>query len=136
MKKRNSVQAYQREVRRWAKQHKLEIFEHHGKSCKKCGWLNERDLEIHHKEYKIGIDYVEVLCHRCHDEFHKQEFRLKLMGLMLKNAEKSKNKFKVTTMEEYINNLNKEIQRFKDDGIYVVSNARIDGFPKSKWGME
>jgi len=71
------------QVRKWAKSHKAEIFAAHGQQCEKCGEHSLSKLTFHHKEYKIGVEYVQVLCNKCHRAFHDLELRKKMLIFIL-----------------------------------------------------
>lgn len=75
-----------REIRKWADRNREEILERFENKCVKCGATGK--LTIHHKEYKEGFEFVEVLCGKCHREFHRRETRKKLLLIILKDIER------------------------------------------------
>jgi hypothetical protein len=54
---------------------KARVVNMRGRQCEICGAVN--DLHLHHKTYlRFGherIEDVELLCHTCHRETHRQE---------------------------------------------------------------
>lgn len=132
MKRQTNRHKFQRKIRLWAKENKEMIFDTLGRKCAKCGDTEINNLEIHHKKYEEGIEHLEVLCFKCHDEFHAKELKLRLMSMMKKNAEKSRDKYGAITIEDYIEGLAQQIKKMEEDGIYIIDNLRIDGLPKEK----
>lgn len=132
MKRETNRHKYQKKIRAWAKENKELIFDTLGRKCAKCPEIDINNLEIHHKEYKEGIEYVEVLCYKCHDEFHAKELRLRLMSMMKSNAERSRDEFGAITIQDYIDGLNRQIKKMEKEGIYIIENLKIDGLPKEK----
>lgn len=108
-------------IRKWAKKHSEEIYDLYECKCHNCGTINH--LTIHHKQYKIGLQYVELLCNDCHREFHRKELKKKLLIIYLKETEK---------YPEYLNLQEfKEILTAKIDSIRVdiIEDTPIDGLP-------
>lgn len=132
MKRRTNRHKFQRKIRLWAKENKEMIFNTLGRKCAKCGDKEMCNLEIHHKKYEEGIEHLEVLCFKCHDEFHTKELRLRLMVMMKKNAEKSRDKYRTVTIEDYIKGLSTQIKNMEEEGIYIIDDLIIDGLPKEK----
>lgn len=133
MKKDTLLKKTQKHVRRWGVKHKDMIFRELGQQCFYCGQNNVDKLEIHHKEYKIGTEYVEILCQKCHHEFHRKEFLKRLLMIMKKNAQKSSEKYGIKTLDEYIKNLDKEINKIK---VNIIPNVPLNGFPKENLEFE
>ena len=133
MSGQSRVRKKQRNIRQWAKEHRKEIFDAFGHKCAICN--KKKDIEIHHKEYKVGIEYLQLLCRKHHSEFHRKEFRLRLLDIMKRQAIKSKEKNNTETIDQYIMDLEIEIQKLKSKGIYIIPNVITGGLPKEDLGL-
>ena len=111
----------QRTIKRWAERHKEEIYDKLGRVCNKCRVTE--DLSIHHKEYKKDLKYLEILCQKCHRDFHEKETRKRLLIYCLEEVKKFKG-YSVKDLKEWL--------REKRDAIPVkiIPNIKMDGFEK------
>ena len=107
-------------IRKWAIAKQKEIFEKSGNKCQECS--TDKDLTIHHEEYKKGFQYVKVLCNRCHRNHHELETRkIVLTNFYSEICKENEN----LTLKEY-----KQILKDKIDKIPIKVNPdfKIDGF--------
>lgn len=58
-----------RRIRAWSSHRKDEIFKLKGNKCKICE--TKENLQIHHKKYEKSFECIEVLCHQCHVQVHR-----------------------------------------------------------------
>jgi hypothetical protein len=110
-------------IRKWAKAHKEEIYAKYGKQCQKCGEHNISKLTFHHKQYIIGLEYIEVLCNKCHREFHDLELRKKMLIFILHDF-KSNNVSNDTTVGQYKKELWERINKIP---IEIASGLGFQG---------
>ena len=115
--KRNSRQREQRSIRRWAKKHLEEIYRKLGQQCYDCG--TRESLTIHHKQYKIGYEFVEILCDKCHKKFHRFETQKRMLTIFLSDIEEFEG-----DIEKYKDNLRERIEEIKVD---LIEGLIIDG---------
>lgn len=114
----------QRRIRRWAKDHQEEIYEALGRFCNEEKCKTTDDLTIHHKEYKKGLKYVEILCNKCHRSFHDKEMKKKLLIICMKEINSFNESDKISDLKIW---LQKKIDDIKVD---IIPNLKIDGLPK------
>ena len=108
------------QVRKWANKRREEIFNMFNNKCNNCPATTE--LTIHHKEYKIGYEFVEVLCNKCHRKFHKKELKKKLILYFINELKKYNKK---DSVEFVINRLQKQ---FDNILVQIIPETyKIDG---------
>lgn len=117
----------QREIRRWANKHSEEVYEALGRICNNQKCRATDDLTIHHKEYKKGIEYLEILCNRCHKKFHKQETAKRLLIYAMEEIEEFQNLHDTDSIVKLKEWLNDKINKIPVD---IIPDLQMDGFPK------
>ena len=111
----------QRTVKRWATRNKEKVYDELGRFCNEC--KTSEDLSIHHKEYREGIKYLEVLCQKCHRDFHDKEMRKRLLIECLNEVKKFKG-YSVKDLKEWLK------EKIDAIPVKVIPNLKIDGFEK------
>lgn len=93
-----------------------EAFNIHGKFCRKCSSV--KNLEINHKNYRNIYDEnvkedLEVLCKKCHREYHGIKGYKKETKFQRKKRLKKRrvNEGYAMTMDEYREKVNKSIHK-------------------------
>ncbi|KKN69642.1 hypothetical protein LCGC14_0439450 [marine sediment metagenome] len=112
----------QRNVRNWARRHQEQVYEALGRFCKDCKATD--DLTIHHKEYKTGLEFLEVLCNRCHRSFHEKETRKRLLTYVLEEVEKFEKSDSVEDLKLWL------IEKINKIPVKIIPNIILDGFEK------
>lgn len=108
-----------KQVRQWASKHKEQIYQNGDNKCVEC--KTSEDLTIHHKQYIVGYEFVELRCNKCHRNFHRRELRKRLLTVMLHDAKKYKD---FVTLELYIKDLE---HRIKQIPVEMIEGLDIEG---------
>lgn len=115
-------QKEQRLVRKWGEKNRKEILDLFNNQCNQC--KSKEELTIHHNQYKIGFDFVEVLCNKCHRRFHRLETKKRLLTLFLEDISKFKG-----TIEEYRLNLRNRISQIP---VELIKGIKVDGLSSNE----
>ena len=91
-KRRNGYERYLRSSH-WARV-RSDAFEFYGRECSSCG--STKRLDVHHKTYerkgKERISDLQILCHTCHSELHRQERTGEIVRLPKRGAKRRRRK--------------------------------------------
>lgn len=112
----------QRQIRNWAKKHKEEVYDVLGRVCNKCGTAD--DLTIHHKEYEVGLEFLEILCQKCHRKFHDKETKKRLLMLTMDEIKKFSKSDSIMDLEKWLQ------ERINNIKVKIIPNIKMDGFEK------
>ena len=115
-------QKFQRRVRNWGRKNRAKIYNALGEFCNKCKATD--DLTIHHNEYQIGLEFVEVLCHRCHKSFHVKETRKRLLTCVLEEVEEFDKGDSIEELKIWL------IEKINKIPVKLIPHIKFDGFPK------
>jgi len=107
-----------RSIRKWARKHQEEVYNKLGRKCAKCGSVTQ--LTIHHKQYEKDINCLEILCSKCHREFHKLELKKRILCMLVDKICDSDR----TNLKEFKEDLIKEID---DIPVEFIKGIRLDG---------
>lgn len=122
MIKKTSRQKWRNEVRRWALDKKEEIYNNFDNKCHICKLPHH--LTIHHLEYKKEIKCVQVLCSKCHREYHNKELLKKLLLFILEDLKRYDDNTKIM---EYKRDLQKRAESIEVN--VLLDLKELDGLP-------
>ena len=115
----------QRNIRKWANKNSEKVYDTLGRFCNKC--KTTESLSIHHKEYKPGIEFLEILCQRCHRNFHNLETKKRLLICTLDEIELFQEIKTTDSLEKFREWLIRKIDAIP---VKVIPDLEIDGFEK------